>query len=75
MLSKRQEGTGLWLLESEEFQEWFGQPGKTMLCSGIPGAGKTIIAATVIDHLREKFRSDVGVSIAYVYFSYQPKQE
>ncbi|KAF2800927.1 hypothetical protein K505DRAFT_355332 [Melanomma pulvis-pyrius CBS 109.77] len=59
----------------QQNDEWLGQPGKTMLCSGFPGAGKTIIAATVIDHLREQFGTDGGVGIAYVYFSYQPKQE
>jgi hypothetical protein len=35
-ISRRQEGTGLWLLESDEFQEWLGQSKKTLICPGIP---------------------------------------
>lgn len=36
---RRQEGTGSWLLESQEFQEWISNPGKTLVCQGMPGAG------------------------------------
>jgi Cdc6-like AAA superfamily ATPase len=46
-----------------------------MFCPGIPGAGKTIIASTVIDHLQTTFKSDPTVGLAYMYFSYQPQQE
>jgi len=44
-----------------------------MVCPGIPGAGKTVIAATVIHHLQKSFQNDSSVGIAYVYFSYQAK--
>ena len=37
--SRRQEGTGLWLLGSQEFQEWKGKDGMTLVCQGMPGAG------------------------------------
>lgn len=37
--SRRQEGTGLWLLESQEFQAWKGKEGETLVCQGMPGAG------------------------------------
>ena len=37
--SRRQKGTGSWFLESQAFTDWLGQPGKTLLCQGIPGAG------------------------------------
>lgn len=36
---RRQGGTGSWLLESQEFQEWVGNQGKTLVCQGMPGAG------------------------------------
>ena len=61
------------MLECEEFKGWLNQPGKAMICPGIPGAGKTVIAATVIHHLQEGFQNDSSVGIAYVYFSYQAK--
>lgn len=38
--SGRQEGTGSWLIESEEFQTWTETGGKTLICQGIPGAGQ-----------------------------------
>ena len=37
--SRRQERTGSWLLESQKFQEWVSERGKTLVCQGMPGAG------------------------------------
>ena len=37
--SGRQEGTGSWLIESEEYKTWTECGGKTLICQGIPGAG------------------------------------
>ncbi|KAJ6014429.1 hypothetical protein N7540_009020 [Penicillium herquei] len=48
-LDKRQGGTGQWMLDSPQFQDWYQGKGKTLLCQGIPGAGKTIMAAIVND--------------------------
>ncbi|KAL2797171.1 hypothetical protein BJX66DRAFT_335355 [Aspergillus keveii] len=52
ILSQRQEGTGTWLLERVEFQEWVNEGNKTTYCRGMPGAGKTVMTAVVVDHLR-----------------------
>ena len=38
---RRQGGTGSWLLESSEFQERISKDGKTLICQGMPGAGKS----------------------------------
>lgn len=40
MSSGRQEGTGSWLIESEEFKTWTETNGRTLICQGIPGAGQ-----------------------------------
>ncbi|EPS38280.1 hypothetical protein H072_8034 [Dactylellina haptotyla CBS 200.50] len=64
-IKERQAGTGEWLLKSTGFLEWLG----------IPGAGKTIMTATVIDYLQALFRSDTGICISYVYCSYHIKNE
>lgn len=40
ILDQRQEGTGQWLLNSKEFQEWMRSSGGTLLCTGMPGAGR-----------------------------------
>jgi hypothetical protein len=73
-INRRQEGTGLWLLNSPEFQEWVNHSKKTLFCPGIPGAGKTIMSSIVIDHLNTKFENDAGVCTAYIYCSYQSQQ-
>lgn len=46
-----------------------------MICPGIPGAGKTILAATVIDHLLERSASDSSIALAYVYFNFRRESE
>ncbi|KAK0371731.1 hypothetical protein CLIM01_10909 [Colletotrichum limetticola] len=62
--------TASWLLESKEF-EWVANRGQTLLCYGMPGAGKTIMTSVVIDHLIHRFREEPGVGIAYVYCNFK----
>ena len=66
-----QPGTGQWFLDSIEYQTWLNNDKQTLFCSGIPGAGKTIISSIIVDNLNAKFRNDAGVGIAYIYCSYQ----
>jgi Cdc6-like AAA superfamily ATPase len=73
--ARRQEGTGQWLLDSNEFQGWLNQTNRTLFCPGIPGAGKTMITSIVVDHLCVKFRNDTTVAIAYLYCNFQRQQE
>jgi Cdc6-like AAA superfamily ATPase len=76
-IKRRQEGTGTWLLRTNEFTTWLDQRNKTLFCSGIPGAGKTILAAIVVDHLNNQYAGDPTISIAYIYcnFRQQNKQK
>lgn len=74
-LKRRQTGTGQWLLDSDEFQHWLETPGKTLFCPGIPGAGKTVLTALVVDHLLENYQSKPAVGIAYIYFNFRRKDE
>lgn len=74
-LSRRQEGTGRWLLESDEFQKWLNETKRTLFCTGIPGAGKTIITSIVIDTLATTFQNDPGVGIAYLFCNFRRQQE
>ncbi|OOF91694.1 hypothetical protein ASPCADRAFT_154750, partial [Aspergillus carbonarius ITEM 5010] len=48
-LSRRQDGTGRWLLGAKNFQKWIDNDKQRLLCTGIPGAGKTILTSIVID--------------------------
>jgi hypothetical protein len=74
-LSRRQPGTGQWLLDSPEFQTWLQADEKMLFCPGIPGAGKTIITAIVIDRLINQYRSNPNIGIAYVYCNFRRKDE
>ena len=44
---------------------------QTMFCPGIPGAGKTFIASTVIEELTMKFKNEESIGIAYLYCNYR----
>jgi hypothetical protein len=74
-IGRRQDGTGHWLLDSDEFQSWLNKDKQTLFCPGIPGAGKTMIASIVVDHLNAKFSNVADIGIAYIYCNYQPQQE
>ncbi|KAJ5936943.1 hypothetical protein N7466_003393 [Penicillium verhagenii] len=71
LLARREVGTGRWLLESTEFQEWLRESKQTLFCPGIPGAGKTFMTSIVIDHLDSTHGNCPDVGIAYVYCSYR----
>src|SRR3984885_1842 len=74
-VARRREGTGQWLLDSKEFNEWLDQSKQTLFCPGIPGAGKTIITSIVVHHLHTQFRSDPTVGIAYLYCNFRRQHE
>jgi Cdc6-like AAA superfamily ATPase len=74
-ISRQQEGTAQWLLNSDEFQEWLKQSTQTLFCPGIPGAGKTIITSIIIDHLWTKFQNDTSIGIAYLYCNFRRQYE
>jgi Cdc6-like AAA superfamily ATPase len=74
-IGRRQEGTGQWLLHSDEFQAWLNTSKQTLFCPGIPGAGKTIITSIVVDDLCTRFQNDASVGIAYLYCNFQRQQE
>ena len=52
------------------FIEWFDGTASTLFCPGIPGAGKTMIAATVVEHLSRTVR-DTDIGLAYIYCNYR----
>jgi Cdc6-like AAA superfamily ATPase len=46
-----------------------------LFCPGIPGSGKTIITAIVVDSLCTRFQEDPNVGIAYIYCNFQRRQK
>ncbi|CAG9978718.1 unnamed protein product [Clonostachys byssicola] len=75
IIDQRQPGTGQWIFESPEFKTWLEVQGQTLFCPGIPGAGKTVMAASVIEHLISLASNDGEIGVAYLYFSYQRQDE
>ncbi|KAH7115540.1 hypothetical protein EDB81DRAFT_286350 [Dactylonectria macrodidyma] len=46
-------GTGIWLSDTEEYRQWHDSPDHGSLwIKGVPGVGKSVIAASMIQHLR-----------------------
>lgn len=73
-LEKRQKDTGKWFLESQDFQHWLNGTHTTLFSPGIPGAGKTVVAATVVDHLHQSARHDIGVAHLFCEYKAQCDQ-
>ena len=68
----RTENTGIWLLESTEFGSWKNGSDKVLFCHGIPGAGKTVLAAIVVDYLKRTLSNKVS-AVAYIYCNYKER--
>ncbi|KFY94788.1 hypothetical protein V500_03053, partial [Pseudogymnoascus sp. VKM F-4518 (FW-2643)] len=74
-ISRREAGTGEWLLESAEFQAWVKTSQQVLFCPGIPGAGKTILTSIVVNYLFANFRKDTNIGIAYLYCNFRQNDE
>lgn len=48
---------------------------KILLCPGIPGAGKTMMAAVGIAHVQQEIRLDNNVGMAYIFCSYKAEHD
>lgn len=71
--SRRQNGTGEWLVNSPKFTDWLHMANQILYCPGLPGAGKTMMAAIIVDHLWKTFPDD-DIGIAYIYCNYKRQE-
>lgn len=74
IIKHRQEGTGQWFLDAPEVAKWLSEPKETLFCPGIPGAGKTMVAAIAVDYLLKLVQSSLH-GVAYVYCNYKDQKE
>lgn len=74
IIKRRQEGTGQWFLDAPEVARWLRKANGTLFCPGIPGAGKTMVAAIAINHLLELVRNS-ACGVAYLYCNYKAQEE
>ncbi|RDW73411.1 ankyrin-3 [Coleophoma cylindrospora] len=64
-LSSRAPGTGLWVCETSKYQQWQKSVDHGSLwIKGVPGAGKSVIASSMIAQLQET----AGVPVLYFFF-------
>ena len=68
-VSLRHAGTGTWFVESPEFQTWLHTKNAKLWVYGIPGAGKSILAAAAISETLQL--SDESNAVAYFYCDYK----
>lgn len=74
-IKRRQAGTGQWLLNSMEYQDWLQTDKQTLFCSGIPGAGKTILTSIVVEELTTRFGNEKSIGITYLYCNFRRQDE
>jgi len=70
IISQKENGTGQWFIDSPEFKIWHEGHGLTLFCPGIPGAGKTMIAAITVSHL-QKLAQDEDIGIGCLFYNYK----
>lgn len=63
--------TGLWLTESPPFSQWLETPGSKLWLSGIPGAGKTVLAGSVIQEAFAHSYTVDEVSVGFFFCDYK----
>ncbi|KAH6879949.1 hypothetical protein BKA70DRAFT_1473908 [Coprinopsis sp. MPI-PUGE-AT-0042] len=69
-LGKWTPGTIKWLLQSSMFQSWLATQYAILWGTGMPGAGKTVLASVVIKHLQALAQASPDVCVAFVYCRY-----
>ena len=67
---KHQLTTGKWFLESKQFVSWMGRQITSIWLHGIPSAGKTVLASTIVDHVDAVCKIDSAQKYAYFYFDF-----
>jgi hypothetical protein len=72
IIDKRQEGTGQWFLTDPKFTKWLGESKSSLFCHGIAGAGKSMLAATTVDHI-SKLETRENFGLAYLFCSHKSK--
>jgi hypothetical protein len=67
---QREPRTSAWLMENASFKDWIDSSGSMLWLHGIPGAGKTILCSSIIEHLNDTLVDAVDSSVLYFYFDF-----
>ncbi|KAJ4032240.1 hypothetical protein NW761_012799 [Fusarium oxysporum] len=63
--------TGLWLTESPTFIRWLETPGSKLWLTGIPGAGKTVLAGSVVQEALTRSYTSRKIGAAFFFCDYK----
>ncbi|KAF2667457.1 hypothetical protein BT63DRAFT_292722 [Microthyrium microscopicum] len=71
-LNQRLDKTGSWFLEGNEYQNWKAQDKSLLWVNGIPGSGKSVLSASIIEDVQQ---SRPGLALAFFYFSFNDPEK
>jgi hypothetical protein len=74
-LQQHQNDTGLWFLESKQYENWKTSPASILWLYGIPGCGKTILSSTIIRNISQYCVDKSVKATAYFYFDFNDPQK
>ncbi|KAI0531922.1 ankyrin repeat-containing domain protein [Xylaria digitata] len=69
----RHPSTGLWFIESDDFKEWRATPGSKLWVTGIPGAGKSVLAGLILYECMKLSSADDRKATTYFFCTYRNK--
>lgn len=59
-IASRAPGTGLWICDTPQYQQWHNTGGQgSFWVKGVPGAGKSVISASLVQHLKATEKAPV----------------
>jgi hypothetical protein len=70
--SRRHDGTGAWLINSQVFKEWRCGSRRHLWLYGLAGSGKTVLSATILDDL---WKTGERMSLAYFFDFNDPMKQ
>ena len=68
--NKHEPKTGNWLFHNKEYLQWSLTPNSCLWVNGFAGCGKTIMASTIIEHLKLSMVGKPGHALAFFYFDF-----
>jgi hypothetical protein len=68
--AEHEPGTGEWLFNSQEYQDWVSGSNPLFWLHGKAGCCKTIMCSTIVEDVRRRIFGQDGAVFAYFYFSF-----
>ena len=66
--------SGEWMKMSGEYQTWWVTKGGLLWCSGVAGAGKTVLASIMCEDLNARYAGDPDIEVIKMFFDYHYKR-